>query len=131
MKISKILAVAALAVAAGQAVTANAATATVCSGAAAANKLDIFGGPGTPVGSTAAFVKTGFSVQCSANVHMAYNEVSATSFGVISASTKGNQYFGGNSNGGAVAVIDKCAAANCVAADVTDHTAVAAVAGSS
>jgi hypothetical protein len=119
MKIGKIVAIATLAIAAGQAVTATAATGTVCTGGTA-KKADMFGGTGTPVTdtSTSLFVKTGFSAQCSANVFMNYNDASATSFGVAAVSAKGNQIAGGNSNGGAIGVLGKCSAASCAVADV-------------
>ena len=66
-----------------------------------AQKTDINGGPGAIVAS-AVFVKTGFAVQCSSNTIVSYNEVSPTLFAVASGSAKGNQLFGGHTNGGAV-----------------------------
>jgi len=133
MKIGKIIAVASLAVAAGQSLVANAATATVCAGAAA--KSEPFGAVGTPRTETGTdiFVKTGFSVQCSNNVHMAYNEVSSNSIGVVAVSAKGNQIAGGNSNGGAIGVLGTCGTGStaCGATDVTGKLDDVKVKGSS
>jgi hypothetical protein len=131
MKISKILAIATLAVAAGQSFNVLAATANVCAGGGAASAT-----PFGPVGEqrTAAgtdiFVQSGFTVQCSNNVAMNYNEVSATIFGVAAASVKGNQVVGGNSNGGAIKQIGSpCPTTGCTAALVDTATTDDAVTG--
>ena len=73
----------------------------VCDGLAGAGKTDVWGGPGAVVtGGT--FTVAGFAIQFSNNVHMSINEVSATLAVVGSTSAKGNQYFGGHTNGGSV-----------------------------
>jgi hypothetical protein len=120
MKISKILAIATLAVAAGQSFNALAASASVCSGGGAASAAP-FGSVGEQrtASGTDIFVKTGFTVQCSNNVIMDYNEVSATVFAVAAASVKGNQVVGGNSNGGAIKQTgNPCATTGCTATEV-------------
>lgn len=131
MKISKIVAIATLAVAAGQSFNAFAASssAQVCSGAAGAQLP--WGAVGASNSDADSFIKTGFSVQCSNNVFMNYNDVSATIFGVAAASSKGNQVVGGNSNGGAIRQIgDPCPTTGCTAALVDTATTTAYVAGS-
>lgn len=85
-----------------------------------AQKTAINGGPGAIV-ATPVFVRTGFDVQCSSNTIVSYNEVSSTLFAVASGSAKGNQLFGGHTNGGAVtASTTACSGTNkaCVASDV-------------
>ena len=131
MKISKIIAIATLAVAAGQSFNAFAAsTGTACSGGTAAS-ISPFGAVGASNETTDSFVKTGFTIQCSTNVAMSYNDVSATLFGVVAGSVKGNQVVGGNSNGGAIRQIDVCATTGCTTTVVDGKVTDAAVAGSS
>lgn len=131
MKISKIIAIATIAVAAGQSLNAFAAsTGTACSGGTAAS-INPFGSVGASNVTTDSFVKTGFTVQCSTNVAMSYNDVSATLFGVVAGSVKGNQIVGGNSNGGAIKQIGVCATTGCTDAGVKAEVTNAAVAGSS
>ena len=110
----------------------------VCDGTGTAGKTDVWGGPGNVLAPTdvPVFTRAGFAIQCSSNVFMSINEVSPTVAVVGSASAKGNQYFGGHSNGGAIAPIAKCAASGgnaCDAADVTSalQAAEAAAGGSS
>lgn len=79
----------------------------VCTGSTAA-KYNIYGGPGQPVTEASSFVKTGFSVQCSANTYVTFQNHSATDFRVGSASAKGNQSYRGSSNGGAVVLNAAC-----------------------
>ncbi len=130
MKISKILAIATLAVAAGQSFNAIAVTATACTGVA--GSITPFGTVGESRSDTTSFVKTGFSVQCSSNVWMNYNDVSATVFGVAAASVKGNQVVGGNSNGGAIKQIGSaCPTTGCTSALVNSATTHAYVTGGS
>jgi hypothetical protein len=133
MKISKIITIATLAVAAGQSFNAFAASASVCSGGSAASATP-FGSVGeqrTATG-TDVFVKTGFTIQCSNNVAMDYNEVSATLFAVAAASVKGNQVVGGNSNGGAIKQVGSaCPTTGCTAALVDTAVISAVVLGSS
>ena len=94
-------------------------------------KSTVNGGSDTVV-ATPVFVKTGFDVQCSANTLVSFNEVSGTAFAVSSGSTKGNQSFVGNSNGGAVAVSAKCTGTNdaCTPANVTTANGLATTAAS-
>lgn len=92
---------------------------SVCDGAqtpGAGSKKTPWGANGTIV-SSPVFVKTGFEVICSNNVSLQYNEPNAALFQVGSASLKGNQYFGANSNGGSVRALGKCSADPCVAGD--------------
>lgn len=102
----------------------------VCDGGAGAGKTDVWGGPGAVVtGGT--FTVAGFAIQCSNNVHMSINEVSATLAVVGSTSAKGNQFFGGHTNGGSVTAMGKCAADPCAAGDVSTALTDAEAAGSS
>jgi hypothetical protein len=117
-------------------VTAGVATVTggtpyvVCDGGPGGGKTDVWGGPGEVVaGGT--FTVAGFAIQCSNNVHMSINEVSTTLAVVGSASAKGNQYFGGHTNGGSVTAMGKCAADPCGTADVSTALTDAETAGSS
>lgn len=131
MKISKIVAIATLAVAAGQSFNALSATGTACAGGTATSVILFATAVGEPNSNTDSFVKVGFTVQCSNNVIMDYNDVSATVFGVVAASAKGNQVVGGNSNGGAIRQIKACATTGCIATDVSDKLTDGAVTGSS
>lgn len=132
MKISKIVAIATLAVAAGQSFNAFAGSSTGTACAGAATTVLPFGAVGATNADTESFIKTGFSVQCSSNVIMNYNDVSATVFGVAAASTKGNQVVGGNSNGGAIKQIGSpCPTTGCTQGLVDTATTNAAVTGSS
>lgn len=94
-----------------------------CTGTA--TKLTINGGSGSTTTST--FFKQGFNPQCSNNVYLDYLENSATNLSVGSVSVKGNQRFGGNSNGGAIKAMQKCSADPCTA---TDSSAAATAASS-
>lgn len=94
----------------------------VCDGAVTgAGKTNVLGGPGAVVSTGAVFTRAGFAVQCSNNVHMSINEVSDTLAVVGSGSAKGNQYFGGSTNGGSITPLGKCTGTNdaCGTADVT------------
>ena len=91
----------------------------VCDGTVAgAGKTSVMGGPGAVVASPAAFTRAGFNVQCSNNVSMSINEPDATMAVIGAVSVKGNQRFGGNSNGGAITALNKCSADPCPAGDV-------------
>jgi hypothetical protein len=106
----------------------------VCDGAAAgAGKTDVLGGPGAVVSTGAVFTRSGFAIQCSNNVHMSINEVSDTLAVVGSGSAKGNQYFGGHTNGGAISPLGKCTGTNsaCTTTDVTSAITAAKNAASS
>lgn len=94
-----------------------------CDGGSA-TKFDQFGGPGSPYTVDGSFVKTGFSVQCSSNTYVAYQNISGTQFLVGAGSAKGNQSFKGSSNGGAVVTHTVCTSTNlaCSAADATAAT---------
>jgi len=120
MKISKIIAVATLAVAAGQAMATEA-----CS-SGSARSVQLFGGSGVPVASPV-FIRTGFNVMCSSSVILHYSEVSGTLFTVAAGSAKGNQSVKGSSNGGSITVYSKCSGTNdaCTAGDVTTALAAA------
>jgi hypothetical protein len=100
-------------------ITANTAY-QVCDGTVAgAGKTAVMGGPGAVVASPAAFTRTGFNIQCSNNVSMSILENDNTKATVGAVSLKGNQRFGGNSNGGAVNATAKCSADPCPTGDVT------------
>lgn len=88
----------------------------VCNGDATGGKASVNGGPGA-VPATTVFTRSGFDMQCSANVFMIFNEVNTTTAVIGSSSAKGNQFFGGHSNGGAIGALGKCAAAACVQGD--------------
>ncbi|MBL8480279.1 MAG: hypothetical protein JNK59_13310 [Sterolibacteriaceae bacterium] len=85
--------------------------------------------------STTDFVRTGFTPRCSANTQADFQQ-NANSAAVGAASAKGNQSFGGHSNGGAVEkVADSASGYADVAAALTAAAAAAtaklAAAGSS
>lgn len=98
----------------------------ICLGAAA-EKHTVAGGPGTPYTVADSFLKTGFAVQCSANTHVAFANVSATMFLVGAGSAKGNQSVRGSSNGGAVVTHTKCTSTNdaCSSTDALTATTAA------
>ncbi|HPB91200.1 MAG TPA: hypothetical protein PK372_05585 [Rugosibacter sp.] len=98
---------------------------------AGTGKTNVMGGPGVVVSAPVAFTRAGFAIQCSNNVHMSINEVSANLAVVGSASAKGNQYFGGHTNGGSVTALQKCATDPCGTADVTSAITAAKTAASS
>lgn len=89
----------------------------VCGGESAAGKAKVSGGSGTAIAAAdAVFTKNGFDVQCSANTFVSFNEVSANLAAVAAGSSKGNQAFGGHSNGGAIlpgGAADQASAAKC------------------
>jgi hypothetical protein len=82
-----------------------------CDGASGGGIAKISGGSGEVI-SPGVFTKAGFNVICSSNVHLGFVEVSPTVAVVGAGSAKGNQYFGGNSNGGAINAIGKCTGTN-------------------
>lgn len=96
-----------------------------CDGkAASAKPAKIWGGSGAvldPATQTAVFTRQGFNIICSGNVFVDIQEESATLAAVVSGSAKGNQSFGGHSNGGAMTASAKCKGTNdaCEAADMT------------
>lgn len=92
------------------AASAQVCTGTAGSGAQVTETLGLITG-------TAGFVKTPFTPKCSANT-LVYFAQSANSAAVGSVSTKGNQIFGGNSSGGAVAKTGDCASA-CATGDAS------------
>lgn len=98
----------------------------VCDGTSNQTKKQIAGGSGAVV-SSPTFIRNGFDFNCSNNVLLSYDEVSANLFQVGSGSTKGNQYFAGNSNGGAIAAKGPCTGTNkaCGAGDITSALAAA------
>ena len=109
-----------LAVAAVTSLSANAATASVCTGAAAAN------GQAVPPGTN--FVKVGFTPKCSSNVILTYEDTSATVFKVGAASLKGKTVFAGSSLGGAVGNVAVCGTSPCTSGEVA--TGITALPGS-
>lgn len=88
-------------------------------------------GVASPVGSNPAvaseFVQVQFTPKCSANTYVAFAQ-SQTAFGVAAASSKGKNYFIGNSNGGGVRVdstAGACPANGCTAGQVTTSASTA------
>lgn len=79
---------------------------------------NIYGGTGNPIAAPV-FVQTGFTAQCSNNTTVSFREPDAVSAVVLGVSVKGNQVFGGSTAGGGVRTIAKCAAAACVASDLS------------
>lgn len=71
-------------------------------------------GTGYAVG-VAGFVKSTFTPKCSANTSVYFDATDANA-AVGSISTKGNQSFKGNTNGGAVVKHADCASSGCVGA---------------
>lgn len=65
------------------------------------------------------FVKTAFTVKCSANVYSNFTEAAA-SMGVVAGSAKGKNYFGGGTLGGGVRVVSTCATSGCSTTEITD-----------
>lgn len=96
----------------------------VCDGGATSGKAAVYNATdATNITSGAIFVQQSFTVQCSANTLMSFNEVNANLAVVASASAKGNTIFIGSSSGGAVTAdptTPKCSATTtCAAGDVT------------
>jgi hypothetical protein len=84
-----------------------------CIEGATGGKSSVWGGSGTIVtAANATFTRTGFDIQCSANVILGVREVSANLAVVSSGSQKGNQFFAGHSNGGAISAVNKCGGTN-------------------
>lgn len=78
-------------------------------------------GSGTAVASDASgnsFVRTGFTPKCSANTQVDFMQ-NQTTGAAGAVSTKGNQIFGGHTNGGAVASTGACAANPCTDTEAT------------
>lgn len=71
--------------------------------------------------AAALFTRSGFDLQCSNNTHVSWAEPTTNYGAVASGSVKGNQTFGGHSNGGVVAASAKCQGTNdaCGTGDVT------------
>lgn len=82
----------------------------VCNGTSNSGKTSVLGGSGAipPAGTTLVFTRSGFDIQCSANVFMSIQESSANLAMVGSGSAKGNQSFAGHTNGGAIKAMRKC-----------------------
>lgn len=79
---------------------AQAAATAVCTGTGT-------GGDQTVTATSGNFIVNGFTMKCSANVFLGYDE-SATAVGVAAASKKGKNIFGGGSAGGQVKQISAC-----------------------
>lgn len=78
---------------------------------AGSGKKDVYGGAGyvfVAGTNTPVFVQQGFTAQCSANTHVSFREPSNSNAVTLGLSLKGNQVFGGNSNGGAINSLIKC-----------------------
>ena len=108
-----LMAVSALALAGGKETTtvSQGSTYQLCDAATSTpSKAKVWGGSGVipDASATLTFTRVGFDVQCSNNVHLYAQEVSSNLAVVASGSAKGNQSFGGSSNGGAISVIRKC-----------------------
>jgi len=106
------------------AINAQAAEVTTCAGTA--TKVNINGGSGATSASTTGFFRQGFAVQCSNNVLLSHDETATNGPLVVGAgSLKGNQYFGGNSNGGAIVPKGKCNGTNdaCTTGNITSALA--------
>lgn len=90
---------------------------------ASAKPAKIWGGSGTVLtdAQTPVFTRQGFNIICSGNVFVDIQEDSATLAAVVSGSAKGNQSFGGHSNGGAMTASAKCTGTNdaCGTADMS------------
>lgn len=123
----KKLIVAALALSASQVFAAAAITDNeICKGLAA-TKATIGEGSGAVVtAADVVFIRTGFEFQCSNNVFLYAEENSPTLLTVGSASAKGNQYFGGSSNGGAITAINKCPDTGCTKTEAQSGASTAA-----
>ncbi|MBI5907513.1 MAG: hypothetical protein HY853_02865 [Burkholderiales bacterium] len=102
----------------------------LCDGASGGGKVQVNGGSGAVV-SAPVFTRNGFDVQCSSNVFLGAQEVSANLAVVGAASAKGNQYYGGHSNGGAITAGGACATTGCTQANTDTAIAAAVTAGSS
>lgn len=101
---------------------ASAAATAVCAAGAAAN--------GTAITAGVNFIKAAVTPKCSANVHLSYDQ-NTTAFWVASGSSKGKNYFGGSTEGGAVANLGACAATGCTTGNITTAmTAVVTACGS-
>ena len=84
-----------------------------CISGATGGKSAVWGGSGTIIAAgSAVFTRTGFDIQCSANVLLGVQEVNANLAVVASGSEKGNQFFAGHSNGGAIGAVGKCTGGN-------------------
>jgi len=92
---------------------------TICNGTPAATKE--VKAEAAPADGSAddRFIKTDFDFNCSNNSIVVYEEQNATLLTVGAASVKGNEYFGGHTDGGAVTSYDKCATDPCTADDAT------------
>lgn len=74
--------------------------------------------------ATNQFVKTAFTVKCSANVFSNYSE-NGTALGVVAGSAKGKNYFGGGTAGGGIAPMGTCATTGCSTTEVSDTNSTA------
>ena len=101
-------------------VTADAAY-QVCDGSKpGSGKTSVLGGAGAipATGTNLVFTRSGFDIQCSANVNMSVQEVDANLALVAANSAKGNQTFAGHSNGGAITASDKCPNNKCTTSEI-------------
>lgn len=95
-------------------VTMNGATAVSPCGGGSAAKATI-----TQAG-TPQYTKSALTIACSANVNMSIAETDSMAY-AVAGSTKGKSIFGGNTDGGAVKVVDSttCGSDGCSAGDVS------------
>lgn len=105
----------------------------VCDGdVAGGGKMSIFGGSGAVIdGAAAVFIRNGFDFQCSANTWVKFVEVDTNLAAVGSGSVKGNQSYGGHTNGGAIGPSAQCSGTNqaCTSDDVDTAVEAAVSAG--
>lgn len=101
------------------------ATAGVCAQANAAALCTGAAGGGSVAFSVATsnnFVRTTFNIKCSNNVYSNYAE-SSTAIGVVAASAKGKNYFGGGTNNGQVTALGACTSTCGTTTEVTNANA--------
>ena len=93
---------------------------TVCSGAEATTK-EVKAKPRAEdaTGADNRFIKADFNFNCSANSILVYTEQDATLLTEGATSVKGNEYFGGHTDGGAVTSYGKCDKDPCTSTDAT------------
>lgn len=107
-----------LAAVAACAVSSQANATAACSGGTGGNYAFTADTTGT------SFVKTSFTVKCSANVLSNYSE-GANALGVVAGSSKGKNFFGGGTAGGGIAPVGTCATTGCSTTEITDTASAA------
>lgn len=97
----------------------------VASAASMAAPVCAIGTATAVTGDAANFVKSTFTPKCSANTYVNFDQDAANG-GVGAVSQKGNQIFGGHTNGGAVTKLTTggdCAASGCTQTNASDAAA--------